>query len=83
MKHEGLRPYAATAVALRSRFADFRAQQVPREYNTAADALSNQAIEQYRSGVDTRVWRLEDVQRALGQLGGEERAEPAKRARLQ
>lgn len=62
VKHEGLRPYAAAAKALRARFASFRAQQVPRERNTAADALSNQAIARYRSGADMRVWRLEDVQ---------------------
>ena len=60
MKHPGLAPYHAAAAALKARFDRFEARQVRREFNTEADALSNQAITDYRSGANPSVWTLED-----------------------
>jgi hypothetical protein len=48
------------------RFASFEARQVLREFNKAADALSNQAIDDWRSGINTQLWSLEAVATALG-----------------
>lgn len=61
VKNEELRRYHAAADALRRRFASFEAQQVLREYNKVADALSNQAIHDYRSGANPHLWRLDDA----------------------
>lgn len=72
VKNEGLQPYHAAASALRSRFAGFEARQVRREFNQVADALSNQAIDNYHSGANCQLWRLEEAAAAAaaGALGG-------------
>lgn len=36
-------------------------RQVRREFNKVADALSNQAIGDYRSGANPHLWRLEEA----------------------
>lgn len=61
VKNEGLQRYHAAADALRRRFASFEARQVRREFNKVADALSNQAIGDYRSGANPHLWRLEEA----------------------
>lgn len=76
MKNEGLRPYHAAACQLARHFDSFQAQQVPRAQNKVADELSNQAISDYRSGVNRQLWSLEAVAaRAAGEWrlpGGED-----------
>lgn len=51
VKNEGLMPYHRKAVGLSKKFESFAARQVPRAENAVADALSNQAIDEYRQGV--------------------------------
>ena len=75
VKNEGLRPYHAAATALMHRFASFQARQVRRELNQAADALSNQAIADYRSGANRQLWRIEDAAAAAAALDAEEEEE--------
>ncbi|MFJ8832374.1 bifunctional RNase H/acid phosphatase [Micromonospora aurantiaca] len=51
IKHPGLRPLAAQAAGLVSRFAAVRFTWVPRERNRHADALANAAMDAAASGV--------------------------------
>ncbi|KAB1902083.1 bifunctional RNase H/acid phosphatase [Micromonospora tulbaghiae] len=51
IKHPGLRPLAAQAAGLVSRFATVRFTWVPRERNRHADALANAAMDAAASGV--------------------------------
>ena len=81
VKNEGLRPYHAAATALRQRFARFQARQVPRAQNAVADALSNQAISDYRSGINRGLWTVEAAAEAIAAADGGGFA--AKRARRQ
>jgi ribonuclease HI len=69
VKHAGLAPYHAAARQLAARFATFQARQVPREQNKVADALSNEAIIEWRSGAKRRVWTLEEVKELEGEAG--------------
>ncbi|PRW20551.1 ribonuclease H [Chlorella sorokiniana] len=59
VKTDGLRPYHRLAQQLARRFDHFEAKQVLREFNQAADALSNQAVDDYRSGANRQKWTLE------------------------
>jgi ribonuclease H / adenosylcobalamin/alpha-ribazole phosphatase len=45
VKHEGLRPLAREAVALRDSFAEITFEWIPRERNTHADRLANEAMD--------------------------------------
>ena len=45
VKHEGLRPLAREAAALRDRFAEITFEWVPRERNKHADRLANEAMD--------------------------------------
>lgn len=45
--------------------------QVRREYNKVADALSNQAISDYRSGVNPHLWRLDEAVAAANAAAAE------------
>jgi ribonuclease H / adenosylcobalamin/alpha-ribazole phosphatase len=45
VKHEGLRPLAREAVALRGRFAEITFEWIPRERNKHADRLANEAMD--------------------------------------
>ncbi len=45
VKHEGLRPLAREAAALRDRFAEITFEWVPRERNAHADRLANEAMD--------------------------------------
>jgi probable phosphoglycerate mutase len=45
IKHEGLRPLAAEAAQLMQRFTSVRFSWVPREQNSHADRLANQAMD--------------------------------------
>jgi type II secretory pathway pseudopilin PulG len=69
VKHEGLRPYHAAATALRRRFAHFQARQVRREFNQVADALSNQAIDEFRSGANRQLWTLDTAEQHAAAAG--------------
>ena len=75
VKNEGLQPYHAAATALMRRFASFEARQVLREFNKAADALSNQAIDDWRSGVNRQLWSLQAAAAAVGNAEVEVKAE--------
>lgn len=44
--------------------------QVLREFNKVADALSNQAIDDYRSGINRQLWTLEAAVAAAHAAGG-------------
>jgi broad specificity phosphatase PhoE/ribonuclease HI len=50
IKHPGLRPLAAEAATLVSRFDQVTFEWIPRERNKAADALANRAMDEARSG---------------------------------
>ncbi|KAL4424741.1 hypothetical protein ABPG77_000084 [Micractinium sp. CCAP 211/92] len=71
VKNQELQRYHAAADALRRRFVSFEAQQVRREYNKVADALSNQAISDYRSGVNPHLWRLDEAVAAANAAAAE------------
>ncbi|KAL6782491.1 hypothetical protein ACKKBG_A06985 [Auxenochlorella protothecoides x Auxenochlorella symbiontica] len=60
VQHEGLKPYHAVATSLLGSFDKVEARQVPRSMNAVADALSNQAISEHRSGTTSQVWQLEN-----------------------
>src|SRR6266536_6207191 len=45
VKHEGLRPLAREAAALRDRFAEITFEWIPRERNKHADRLANEAMD--------------------------------------
>jgi probable phosphoglycerate mutase len=46
IRHDGLRPLAARAAALLTRFRDVEFEWIPRERNQHADALANQAMDE-------------------------------------
>ncbi|KAL4422569.1 hypothetical protein ABPG75_008766 [Micractinium tetrahymenae] len=71
VKNEELQRYHAAADTLRRRFESFEARQVLREYNKVADALSNQAIEDYRSGANPHLWRLDEAVAAASAAAAE------------
>lgn len=75
VKNDGLRPYHAFAVALSKRFKKFKAKQVPREQNTVADALSNEAIDSWNKGLSTTLWTLESAGAREGGHGGAKRVQ--------
>ena len=54
VKHEAMRPLAAEAAALVRRFTGVRFTHVPRERNTHADRLANQAMDDAAAG---RAWQ--------------------------
>jgi ribonuclease HI len=49
VKNEGLAPLYHHAVALSKKFKSFSVEYIPREKNKAADALSNQAIDDHHA----------------------------------
>ena len=82
VKNEGLMPYHSVAVAMSRKFNKFFARQVPRAQNAVADALGNQAIDEWRQGNGGKVWTLAA---ARAQLEGAEEAtgeQSRKRQRL-
>ncbi|KAI7839124.1 hypothetical protein COHA_007127 [Chlorella ohadii] len=55
---------------LARRFERFKAKQVLRQFNKVADALSNQAIDDYRSGANRQLWTLEAAAAAAADAEG-------------
>lgn len=80
VKNEGLVPYHALATALRRRFKKFSAKQVPRAQNAVADALGNEAIDEWRAGRAGERWTLERAREAAAQEAPEGR-EPKRQKR--
>lgn len=72
VKNEGLMPYHAVAVAMSKKFDRFTARQVPRAQNSVADALGNQAIDEWRQGNGGRMWTIALAEAAVvGAIGAE------------
>ncbi|GAB4815241.1 hypothetical protein N2152v2_002287 [Parachlorella kessleri] len=73
VKNTGLQPYHKVAVELSRQFKNFEARQVPRDQNKVADALSNEAIANYRSGKNPHIWTLAGMRkRAAAEAVAEE-----------
>ena len=86
VKAEGLVPYHQLALRLKERLGRLEAVHVLREHNAVADALSNEAIRNYHSGAEPRVWTLAEFEEVCAPLlgrkaAGEAEGHAAKRRR--
>lgn len=67
VKHEAMKPLASQAAALVRRFRSVRFQHIPRELNSHADRLANEAMDAAAAG---REWRAPAAEKPAAAPGG-------------